>query len=81
MAGLADRVSGELLVITGRRDRLFDWRDAERLASEVGRHAELWVLDEGNHGCANVVYRHRPQSADWLAHRLGASTPENEQQD
>ena len=29
------------------------------------------MLEEGNHGCANVVYLHRPYSADWMASRLG----------
>jgi hypothetical protein len=28
------------------------------------------MLEEGNHGCANVVYLHRPYGADWMAARL-----------
>ena len=35
--------------------------------------AELWMFDEGNHVCANLTYRWRPQAADWLADRLRPS--------
>jgi alpha-beta hydrolase superfamily lysophospholipase len=70
MAGRAGSIHSPLLVIQGRRDRLFSWREGERLASEASGPAELLVLDDGNHGCANVVYRHRPYAADWLAGHL-----------
>ncbi len=76
LAGHAAAISRPLLVIFGGRDRLFDVTHAERLVAAVP-HAELLLLPEGNHGCANVVYRHRPYSADWLAHHLGASAPTN----
>jgi 2,6-dihydroxypseudooxynicotine hydrolase len=28
------------------------------------------MLEDGNHGCANVAPWHRPYTADWLAARL-----------
>jgi hypothetical protein len=31
------------------------------------------MLEDGNHGCANVAPWHRPYTADWLAERLGAA--------
>ena len=31
---------------------------------------ELLMLEDGNHGCANVAPWHRPRTADWLAARL-----------
>ncbi len=71
MAGRANRITAPLLIVAGKRDRIFPWTDAERLAREVGDSAELLLLDEGNHGCANVPYRHRYYSADWMADRLG----------
>lgn len=71
LAGRAASITGPLLVIQGRRDRLFSWREGERLVAEAAGPAELLVLDEGNHGCANVTYRHRPYAADWLARHLG----------
>jgi dienelactone hydrolase len=67
LEGHAKRISTPLLVIAGKQDRLFSWHDAERLADETVGDTTLWLLDDGNHGCANVVYRHRPQSADWMA--------------
>lgn len=74
MAGRAGSIRAPLLVIQGRLDQLFSWREGERLAAEASGPAELLVLDDGNHGCANVVYRHRPYAADWLADHLGVDT-------
>jgi hypothetical protein len=33
------------------------------------------MLEDGNHGCADVAAQHRPLTADWLAARL-AGGPE-----
>jgi dienelactone hydrolase len=71
MAGLAGQITAPVLVVAGKLDRIFPWQDAERLAGEIGSHAELLLLEDGNHGCANVPYKHRPYSADWMASRLG----------
>ena len=54
----------------GKRDRLFPWQDGERLCREARGESKLLLLDEGNHGCANVIYRHRPLAADWMASHL-----------
>jgi len=70
MAGLAPRIIAPTLIVAGKRDRIFRWQDAQRLADEIGADAELLLLDEGNHGCANVPYLHRPFSADWMATHL-----------
>jgi 2,6-dihydroxypseudooxynicotine hydrolase len=60
-----------LLVVVGKRDRLFPWREAERLAAEAGGPTTLLALDEGNHGCMNVAAQHRYRTADWVATQLG----------
>jgi dienelactone hydrolase len=72
LAGRAGQLTAPLLVVAGQRDRLVDWRQAQRLADEAAGPAELLLLEEGNHGCANVSYRHRPYSADWMARMLRA---------
>ncbi len=72
LAGVAPRIRCPLLVVFGKKDRLFAWQDAVRLAHEASGPSELLLLEEGNHGCANVTYRHRPYTADWMARRLGA---------
>lgn len=71
LEGHAEKISTPLMVIMGRRDRLFSWHDAERLAREASGDTRLVLLAEGNHGCANVVHQHRALSADWMAARLG----------
>jgi 2,6-dihydroxypseudooxynicotine hydrolase len=65
-----EKITTPLLVIMGKRDRLFPWQDGERLANEARGESELLLLEEGNHGGANVIYRHRPKGADWMAERL-----------
>jgi 2,6-dihydroxypseudooxynicotine hydrolase len=69
--GVAPRVTCPLLVVAGGRDPLVDWHQAERLAAEAP-DAELLMLPEGNHGCTNMIYRHRPYAADWMARHLTA---------
>ena len=68
--GHASKITPPLLVIMGKRDRLFPWQDGERLCREARGESRLLLLDEGNHGCANVIYRHRPLTADWMASHL-----------
>lgn len=77
LEGRARAIDAPLLVVMGQRDRLFSWTDAKRLVEESAGPSELLLLEDGNHGCANVTYRHRPYSADWMAQRLHApgSTP------
>src|ERR1035441_6746224 len=74
LEGYASKITTPLLVIVGKLDRLVPWQDGERLASEARGESELLLLDEGNHGGANVIYRHRPQGADWMAERLQVSS-------
>lgn len=64
--GVLDKVSRPLLIIHGGRDRLFPVEVAQRIAKEVGEHAELWVVEEGNHLCNNMPYAVRPRQADWM---------------
>ncbi|MEP7022544.1 MAG: alpha/beta hydrolase, partial [Actinomycetota bacterium] len=70
LAGRAGLLTAPLLVVAGQQDRLFGWQQARRLAQEAAGPTELLLLPEGNHGCANVSYRHRPYSADWMARML-----------
>jgi 2,6-dihydroxypseudooxynicotine hydrolase len=58
-----------MVVVFGKRDRLVPWQQAVRVAGEAP-HADLWMFEEGNHVCMNLIYRWRPQAADWLAERL-----------
>ena len=73
LEGFAEKISQPLMVIMGKRDRLFPWQDGERLANEARGETTFILLEDGNHGCANVSYRHRPLGADWMATRLGVA--------
>jgi dipeptidyl aminopeptidase/acylaminoacyl peptidase len=72
LAGVAHRITAPMLIVAGQQDRIFGWQDAARLKEEAGGPAELLLLADGNHGCANVPYKHRPYSADWMAEQLMA---------
>ncbi|GAA3533278.1 hypothetical protein GCM10022419_010600 [Nonomuraea rosea] len=75
MHGSAGAIRAPLLVVFGRKDRLIPWRQAEHLAVAAGGDSELLMLEEGNHGCANLAPWHRPYTADWLAQRLTTAAP------
>ena len=70
IAPVASDLVAPLLIVFGRKDRLIPWQDAVRLRDAVGGPATLLMLEDGNHGCANVAPQHRPITADWLAARL-----------
>src|SRR5215467_13572658 len=70
LAGRLGGLTAPLLVVAGQQDRIIPWQQARRLADEAAGPAELLLLEHGTHGCANVSYRHRPYSADWMARQL-----------
>jgi dipeptidyl aminopeptidase/acylaminoacyl peptidase len=72
LEGRTELIDVPLLVVMGKRDRLIPWTDAERVVAEVGGDAEAFLLDDGNHGCANVPHKHRYFTADWMAEKLRA---------
>jgi 2,6-dihydroxypseudooxynicotine hydrolase len=70
LEGFAEKITQPLMVIMGKRDRLFPWQDGERLVTEARGETKFVLLEQGNHGCANVINHHRPLGADWLAKLL-----------
>lgn len=70
MEGRTSAIRCPLLVIGGKKDRLIPWQQAERLHHETADVSEFLLLEDGNHGCANVVAQHRYRAADWMAARL-----------
>jgi 2,6-dihydroxypseudooxynicotine hydrolase len=72
LEGVASRIACPMFIVTGKLDRVVPWRDAERLARETKGPCELLVIEDGGHVANNRGYRWRPQSADWMAERLGA---------
>jgi dipeptidyl aminopeptidase/acylaminoacyl peptidase len=69
--GRTDSISCPFLVVMGKLDRLIPWQQAQRVVDEVDG-AEFLLLEDGNHGCANVSYKQRYRTADWMADRLHA---------
>jgi 2,6-dihydroxypseudooxynicotine hydrolase len=71
MAGRAALIRCPLLAVIGKLDRLVPWQHAQRLVDEAGGEARLLLLEQGNHGCANLAPFHRQATADWAAEQLG----------
>ena len=67
----APRITGPLLVVSGRRDRLAPPHHAELLASHAPG-AQLVEYPEGLHGITDRPFESRSMMADWLAEHLGA---------
>jgi dipeptidyl aminopeptidase/acylaminoacyl peptidase len=70
LAGIAEKITCPIFIVNGRHDRIVPAADAERLAREVKGHAELMMVEDGNHIANNRAYRWRSQSADWMAEQL-----------
>ena len=70
LKGIAHRIECPLFIVSGKRDRVIPWQDAERLAREVSGPVELLLIEDGNHVANNRPYRYRPQTADWMAAQL-----------
>lgn len=71
LEGVANRIECPLFVIAGGLDTVCPPEDAKRLAAEAKGPVELLVIEDGHHVAHNRPYRHRPQSADWMAAQLG----------
>ena len=67
-----DRVRSPVLVVHGRRDAIFKWTQATRVAEALGKHATLMMDDDGVHCCHNHAFQYRTAMADWLATTLRA---------
>ncbi len=73
LKGVAHRIECPIYIVSGRLDRIIPPEEAERLAAEVKGPCELLIIADGNHVANNRPYLYRPQTADWMAERLGAS--------
>ena len=73
LKGIACRIECPIFIVSGRLDRIVPPDEAERLAREVKGPCELLIVPDGNHVANNRPYRYRPQTADWMAERLGAT--------
>ncbi|WP_298210078.1 alpha/beta fold hydrolase [Ferrimicrobium sp.] len=70
LADAASSINCPLQIIFGAKDRLFSAEAAYRLQSSASGPVDLLVLENGNHGCSNLSYRHRYQAADWMQSQL-----------
>lgn len=72
LAEVLPRLRCPLLVVHGKRDGIFPWEHATRMAAAAGGGAETLIYEDGDHCCHNLAHRSKPAIADWLAERLAA---------
>jgi 2,6-dihydroxypseudooxynicotine hydrolase len=65
-------VQTPVLVVHGRRDAIFNWQQATRIADALPGRVTLMMDDDGVHCCHNHAFQYRTAMADWLAATLGA---------
>jgi 2,6-dihydroxypseudooxynicotine hydrolase len=71
LKAVAGRIACPLFLVAGKLDRIVLWDHAQRLARETAGPVELLVVEDGTHVVNNRPDRYRPQTADWMAERLG----------
>lgn len=73
LTGVLERVTVPVYLMGGDRDRIVQPVDQERMATEIAGPVTFNMIVGGNHVSSNKAYLYRPQSADWMADKLGAS--------
>ncbi len=72
LEGRTQLITAPMLVVMGKLDRIIPWEQAQRVVDEAAGPTDFLLLEDGNHGGANVAYKHRYRSADWMADQLRA---------
>lgn len=65
-----DGVTCPTIVVHGKRDAIFHYTQAERIAAALGDKAELVIEENGVHCCHNFGFQYRTLMADWMARTL-----------
>lgn len=58
------------IVVHGKRDAIFHFTQAERIAAALGDRADLVIEENGVHCCHNFGFRYRTLMTDWMAKTL-----------
>lgn len=58
------------IVVHGKRDAIFHYTQAERIAAALGTNAELHIEENGVHCCHNFGLQYRTLMIDWMARKL-----------
>lgn len=58
------------LIVHGKRDGIFHYSQAERMAKVIGDRAELVIEENGVHCCHNYGFRYRTMMIDWMTRTL-----------
>ncbi len=70
LADCIDDVTCPTMVMYGKRDGIFHYSQAERIAAALGDKAELVIEENGVHCCHNYGFRYRTLMIDWMARML-----------
>lgn len=65
-----EQVSCPTLVVHGKRDAIFHYSQAVRIADALGANAELHIEENGVHCCHNYGFQYRTLMIDWMEKTL-----------
>lgn len=69
LSNITPEIEQPLLVIGGGSDPVVPDEDPKRIADEAPK-GKLLIIPEGDHLCANTVWKWRPYATDWLVEKL-----------
>lgn len=70
LADCIEQVSCPTIIVHGKRDAIFHYTQAQRIADALGTSAELFIEENGVHCCHNYGFQYRTLMADWMAIKL-----------
>lgn len=70
LADCIEQIDCPTLVVHGKRDAIFHYSQAVRIADALGPKAELVIEENGVHCCHNYGFRYRTLMADWMTKTL-----------
>jgi 2,6-dihydroxypseudooxynicotine hydrolase len=64
------KIKTPTLVVHGKRDQIFNWKQAKRIADSLPGQATLVLDEDGVHCCHNHAFQYRTLMIDWLSRVL-----------
>ncbi|MAQ55452.1 MAG: hypothetical protein CMM82_01020 [Rhodospirillales bacterium] len=61
------KIKTPTLVVHGKKDKIFNWKQAKRIADSLPDQATLALDEDGVHCCHNHAFQYRSYMIDWLS--------------
>ena len=65
-----DKIDCPTIVVHGKKDAIFHYTQAERIAAALGEKTDLHIEEDGVHCCHNYGFQYRTLMVDWITNKL-----------